>query len=164
MKTLVILTCVLGVSIIAEAQLESQNNSSQNNSSQNNRVSNTGTCNCQGNLPIPICGKNGDTFDNICEANCKSEEVECNQECPCPPSAPQVSSKSATNVTIASILAKPTNSFNSTIKEVSVQPKPCSVAIKKVCADNGTTFENACKAENSGLVRIKSGFKMIVCI
>ena len=33
----------------------------------------------------PVCGRDGETYSNACEAKCKETKVECDGECPCKP-------------------------------------------------------------------------------
>ncbi|TRY70820.1 hypothetical protein TCAL_13173 [Tigriopus californicus] len=80
-------------------------------------------CDC-GQLYQPVCGQNEQTYPNACEAECNKESLQCEGTCPCPRSPSDSPTQSQT---------------------------VCPVAIQKVCAENGKTYDNACEAENQDL-------------
>lgn len=85
MKTFILFACVLGATIIVEGQIQRPNitqipTQSQlqgqvqaQSQNQTGKATEPGACSCAGNLSKPVCTTNGQTFDNICLANCKKE-------------------------------------------------------------------------------------------
>jgi len=38
----------------------------------------------------PVCGENGQTYDNSCDAKCEKVKIKCNGKCPCPTSCEEL--------------------------------------------------------------------------
>ncbi|TRY70821.1 hypothetical protein TCAL_13174, partial [Tigriopus californicus] len=112
MKNLIIFTIVLGA-IFVEGQDDFQEETDE--------YSDGGAaCEC-GELYQPVCGQNGQTYSNACDAECNQTGLQCEGECPCQGFPSNFATKNQ---------------------------RLCPFVIKKVCGDNGKTYDNACKADN----------------
>lgn len=106
----------------------------------------------------PVCGVDGKTYGNRCEADCAGVDIIAEGECPClcPTVALPVcgvDGKTYINACQAACAGVEV-AFDGTCEECLDEPKPdmiCTREFIPVCGCNGITYGNACEAEAAGV-------------
>ncbi len=102
---------------------------------------------CSGNL-APVCGCDGNTYGNACEAAKASERIASNGAC----SSPQTNCLTNADCTASEYCAGAGCDVEGTCE---ARPQVCSSNVAPVCGCDGTTYDNACDAAEAG-VRVAS--------
>lgn len=98
----------------------------------------------------PVCGCDGFTYGNACEAYMSGMSVDFYGACP-PPGC-----YSNAECGGGEYCSKTTGACND-LGECKIRPLQCSAANVPVCGCNGVTYGNACKAAKAGVTISKSG-------
>ncbi|MDX9720894.1 MAG: Kazal-type serine protease inhibitor domain-containing protein [Myxococcota bacterium] len=99
------------------------------------------SCQCS-DLFEPVCGSNGETFANACEARCANVEIV--SYSPCPTDCPALNCENSCSFGYAvGPDACPTCACNSACDL-------CGAEVNPVCSANGITYVNRCLAECTG--------------